>query len=92
MNMRKGLLSRSECHRAAKMLQSYLDGELDPTNAAIMASHLEFCRRCGLALSTYRSIKTVIAAVSPSPVDAAAIDRLRAFADQLEASGGEDPA
>lgn len=82
--MLMGRLTRSECHRAARKLQSYLDGELNPPTAAMVTSHLEFCRRCGLEVSTYRAIKTVIAAVGPGDVDAAAISRLRAFASDLE--------
>ncbi|WP_353650822.1 zf-HC2 domain-containing protein [Nakamurella sp. A5-74] len=67
------------------MLQSYLDGEVDDRTAAIVNSHLEFCRRCGLEASTHRAIKTVIASIGPGEVDAAAVSLLRAFVSDLEA-------
>ncbi len=79
-----GRLTRSECSRVARVLQSYLDGEVDPPTAAMVTAHLEFCRLCGLEASTYRAIKTAIAAAEPDDVDEAAIGRLRAFATDLE--------
>ncbi|MDQ2710317.1 MAG: zf-HC2 domain-containing protein [Actinomycetota bacterium] len=39
----------SRCLRTARVLQRYLDGELDdPTTIARVHAHLEECRRCGL--------------------------------------------
>lgn len=85
VKMLTGRLTRSECYRAARVLQSHLDGEVDDPTAAMVTSHKEFCRRCGLEASTYRAIKTVIASIGPGEVDAAAVSRLRAFASDLEA-------
>lgn len=79
-----GRLTPSECSRVARVLQSYLDGEVDPPTAAMVTAHLEFCRRCGLEASAYRAIKTAIAATGPADVDQAAIGRLRAFAAGLD--------
>ncbi len=79
-----GRLTRSECSRVARVLQSYLDGEVDPPTAAMVSAHLEFCRRCGLEASTYRAIKTAIATTGPTDVDDAAVRRLRAFAEHLD--------
>lgn len=78
-------LSRSECHRVAKVLQSYLDGETEPPTSSMVAAHLEVCRKCGLEANTYLAIKTALASTAPevSPVDAEAVDRLRHFADGL---------
>ncbi len=69
----------------AKVLQGYLDGELDAPTSSQVAAHLEVCRRCGLEATTYLAIKTAIAssAAPTSAVDAAAVDRLRQFADGL---------
>ena len=78
-----GRLTRSECARVARVLQSYLDGEVDPPTTAMVTAHLEFCRRCGLEASTYRAIKTAIAATGPVDVDRSAIGRLQAFAAGL---------
>ncbi len=78
-------LSRSGCLRVTLVLQSYLDGELDPAASAIVAEHLEECRRCGLEASTYRTIKAAIAQAGRGvpAVDPAAVDRLRHFAHDL---------
>jgi len=84
-----GRLTRSECARVARVLQSYLDGEVDPPTTAMVTAHLEFCRRCGLEASTYRAIKTAIAATGPADVDQAAIGRLQSFAAGL--GDPEDP-
>lgn len=72
------LLMRARCHRVARALQEYLDGEVDPTMASAVAEHLEECRRCGLEDSTYLAIKTAIAASGVSqPVKAEPAARAR---------------
>ena len=77
-------MSRSQCHQVAKVLQSYLDGETTAPTSTMVAAHLEVCRKCGLEANTYLAIKTAIAATPQKvAVDAAAIDRLREFADGL---------
>jgi len=78
-------LARSECHRVAKVLQSYLDGEAEPPTSRMLAAHLEVCRKCGLEASTYLAIKTAIAATASevTAVDDDAVERLRRFADGL---------
>lgn len=77
--------TRSDCHRAARYLQHYLDGELDIVRSAMVAEHLETCRRCGLEARTYESIKVAISATAPGTdeAEAAAVARLRDFADTL---------
>ena len=86
-------LVRPECYRVAKVLQSYLDGEVDAATAGDVAAHLEHCRRCGLEASTYRAIKAAIAD-GPGPagrVDDTALARLRTFATSLADNGlGDD--
>jgi anti-sigma factor RsiW len=79
------ILSRSGCLRVTRVLQSYLDGEVDASTATIVAQHLEECRKCGLEASTYLAIKTAItqAGDDSARVDAAAVDRLRTFAHDL---------
>ena len=83
--MFQSMLSRSGCLRVARVLQSYLDGEVDAPTSAMVAQHLEECRRCGLEASTYRAIKVAITETGPdvAPVDAEAIERLRRFAEDL---------
>ena len=83
--MIQSMLSRSGCLRVTRVLQSYLDGEVDEATSGIVAKHLEQCRRCGLEASTYRAIKSAITETGPdmAPVDAEAIERLRRFAEDL---------
>jgi len=83
--MIQSMLSRSGCLRVTRVLQSYLDGEVDAVTSALVAKHLEECRRCGLEASTYRAIKAAITQAAPdvAPVDAEAIERLRRFTENL---------
>jgi anti-sigma factor RsiW len=77
-----------ECARVGKVLQQYLDMELDAATASEVLSHLEECRDCGLEADTYQAIKDSVG--RQGAPDSAAIDRLKAFADEL-ASGDVDP-
>ena len=83
--MIQSMLSRSGCLRVTRVLQGYLDGEVDEATSAMVAKHLEECRRCGLEASTYRAIKVAITETGPdvAPVDANAVERLRRFAEDL---------
>jgi anti-sigma factor RsiW len=85
-------LTRRRCREVAAVLQSYLDGEVDPVTAHAVSEHLEVCRRCGLDASTYRAIRLSIPAAAtrsrPSAVDPEALGRLRRFASQMHRSEG----
>jgi anti-sigma factor RsiW len=65
-----------------KILQSYLDGELDELRAQRVARHLEMCRRCGMSAQTYTEIKQALRRSTGSPPQDA-IARLRSFGQQL---------
>ena len=73
---------RIECMRVRPLLQSFLDGELDGPQRDLVASHLEACRRCGLAASTYESLKRRLQQLD-QPADADAVARLTDFVDRL---------
>ena len=79
-----------DCRAVAKVLQSYLDGEVDAADVPAIARHLEACRDCGLAEATYDRIKVALVEPSPAQVDGAVIERLRAFAASFEADSGHD--
>lgn len=79
--------SALRCMRIMRLLQAYLDGNLDDVSARRAAAHLEQCRRCGLEASVYTEIKAVLRA-KDRPVDPDALDRLRLFGERL-ARGGE---
>lgn len=81
-----GLSASRECVRVGELLQSYLDGEVDDPTAQQIAAHLERCRGCGLEADTYRRLKAVLG--TEGRPDPGALDRLRAFADELASSPG----
>ena len=87
------LSMRVRCYRVARVLQSYLDGEVTPPTARAVEEHLEECRRCGLEADAYLSIKAAIAADSSrdaAEVDPQAVARLTAFARELSEGDGVD--
>lgn len=66
------------CREVGRLLQSYLDREIDEVLAWRVARHLEDCRRCGMPAETYAEIKRALRR-SPGPVPEDAVERLRAF-------------
>jgi anti-sigma factor RsiW len=80
-------LTMRSCRQVARVLQDYLDGEVDLGTARMVHDHLEECRRCGLEASTYRAIKTALpiaeATTGRVEVDPQAVARLRRFAEAL---------
>lgn len=73
-----------DCREVADTLQAYLDGELPPAKIDLVREHLEHCDRCGIEAEVYLEVKRSLAQLA-SPPDAATVDRLRAFADDLTA-------
>ncbi len=74
------------CDEVGRLLQDYLDGELDQRRTARLSAHLEDCRRCGMEAETYTQIKTSLARRGTElPPDAVA--RLRSFGERLAANG-----
>ncbi|MDP8928281.1 MAG: zf-HC2 domain-containing protein [Actinomycetota bacterium] len=71
-----------DCRQVARVLQAYLDRELDQHTARKVSHHLEDCRRCGLEASTYRDLKQRLSDLG-RPVDAEVVERLRIFVDKL---------
>jgi len=69
------------CMRVTRVLQSYLDGEVDEATARRVAVHLEDCRRCGLEATVYREVKKTLA--RREMPDARAVARLRDFGESL---------
>jgi anti-sigma factor RsiW len=74
--------SPTNCREVGRVLQHYLDGEMDPDWAARVAEHLEACKDCGLEEKTYREIKSSLARQQPSANDDA-VARLREFGRSL---------
>lgn len=79
------------CPEVARLLQSYLDGEIDELKAQRIARHLEDCRRCGMRAEAYSAIKRSLRENRPSvPTDA--VERLRDFGQRLARESTEEPA
>ncbi len=67
--------------RAARVLQGYLDGEMDGVTAGRVSVHLDGCRRCRMNAATYRAIKDSI--VRTGSLDDLARRRLEEFARRV---------
>ncbi len=53
--------ARIGCVAVTRVLQAYLDGEVDEATARRVAAHLDVCRRCGMKADTYLAIKASLA-------------------------------
>lgn len=81
----------ARCLRTSRVLQRYLDGELDDGPAVSrVVEHLGECRRCGLHLATYRAIKQAVHSGNRD-LDDIALHRLRAFNRSLAESDESRP-
>ncbi|MDZ7675322.1 MAG: zf-HC2 domain-containing protein [Acidimicrobiales bacterium] len=72
------------CHQVGKILQSFLDAELDEITTDKVAEHLEDCRRCGMAADVYLEIKASLGRDAPA-VPEESLPRLEEFARRLTA-------
>ena len=84
-----GTRNQMSCHQVGKVLQSYLDQELDDDAAHKVAAHLEDCRRCGLEAETYEALKASLQR-GPAGLADEPVTRLREFGERL-ARGEIDP-
>jgi len=57
MRLRTGRNTNIGCMAVARVLQAYLDGEVDEATARRVGAHLAVCRRCGMTADTYQAIK-----------------------------------
>jgi anti-sigma factor RsiW len=71
-----------ECMRIGRHVQAFVDGELDDGQRQRVAAHLDACRRCGLAESTYQALKRRLHGYG-QPADTDAVARLERFIDSL---------
>jgi anti-sigma factor RsiW len=77
------------CRQVGRLLQRYLDHDLDDVTARRIMRHLDDCRRCGLEAAVYTEIKTSLARRGANlPADT--LDRLRAFSQRLVREGSDD--
>jgi anti-sigma factor RsiW len=90
LDILQGMRDRIECMRVKPLLQPFLDGALIDDERALVARHLEACRRCGLAASTYRALKARLHALG-GPHDPETVTRLESFVDGLAQSDELSP-
>lgn len=71
-----------DCHVVGAVLQAYLDGELGPADAELVAAHLEFCDRCQIEAATVTEVVGLIQRQRPD-LDTSVVERLTGFVDRL---------
>ena len=78
------------CMEVARLLQHYLDGNLDERRTTRFAAHLDDCRRCGMEADTYAQIKASLQRRRRDDLPADAVVRLRAFGETLKQTSPPD--
>src|SRR5436309_13880283 len=53
------------CEEATKLMDGYLDGELDPITSQTIELHLSDCRNCEQAYETHRAFVRSIGSAAP---------------------------
>ena len=86
----QSMRDRIECMRVRPLLQPFLDGELDEARRARLVTHLEACRRCGLAASTYRELSERLQGFGRA-ADPGAVARLADFVARLDRDDAVEP-
>ena len=84
-----GTPHQMSCRQVGKVLQTYLDDELDDDAARKVSAHLEDCRRCGLEAETYAALKQSLHR-GPAGLADEPVARLREFGERL-AQGEIEP-
>lgn len=76
-----------DCKAVARLVQAFLDGEVDDPRAVEIADHLDECLACGLEADAYRWLKAAVAGIARAD-DPRQLERVHAFAEAL-VSGDE---
>ncbi len=71
------------CGDVLKVLQAYIDGEIDADTARKVASHLDQCHRCTDEEHIYQQIKTSLAQ-RRRHVDVEVLEQLMSFGERLK--------
>lgn len=71
------------CGDVLKVIQSYIDGEIDADTARKVASHLDQCRPCADEEHIYGQIKTSLAR-RRRHVDMEVLEQLMSFGERLK--------
>ena len=71
-----------ECRKVGRVLQSYLDGQVDELTVQRVSHHLEACRRCGLEATVYEEVKHALARRAKT-LDPTSVERVSSFGRAL---------
>lgn len=74
-----------DCRQVRRLVQRFLDGEVDERTARRIADHLERCGPCGLDAATYRALKAALAQLRV-PLDPSLVGRLERWVEDLARS------
>jgi anti-sigma factor RsiW len=66
-----------ECEQVRSTFSDYLDGELDPSDAARLEAHVGICPRCRQALTNLRVTLGGLGRLAHGDDDQAAVERAR---------------
>ncbi len=77
------------CRAVRRILQAFLDGEVEPRHAELVAAHLESCQRCGVEARTFQAVIAALRRLRPD-LDVEAYTRLCQVVDRLAADDGPE--
>jgi len=80
-----GREARLGCRQVRRVLQSFLDGEVDPLEGELVAAHLESCSRCHVEAEIQQLVIAALRRLRPD-LNLAAYTRLVEAAETLAAS------
>lgn len=67
-----------ECREVGRVLQSYLDGQVDDVTVQRVRRHLDACRRCGLEATVYDELKAALGRRATN-LDPGSVERVSTF-------------
>ncbi len=70
------------CREVGRVLQSYLDGQVDELTARRVSRHLDACRHCGLEAHVYEELEAALARRA-TQVDPTVVERIQSFGRDL---------
>ncbi len=74
------------CREVGRLLQPFLDDEIDDPRVVDVADHVDACLGCGMEADAYRWLKAAIAGVARAD-DPRQLQRLQVFAEALATRG-----
>jgi anti-sigma factor RsiW len=75
------------CRQVRRILQSFLDGEVEPRRAVMVAAHLERCSRCHIEADVLARVIDAIQRLRPD-LDRATYTRLIHAVEELTGTHG----